>query len=132
MPEPIIQTAAMEEELRRCAVAMLPAAANAVWHRDAEPETANALGDAVGEATEQDWAVRVFFLNYHLSKSKLTEAGAQVKGKQFFIVASDADGWAPQEGDELEFQGDRWRLQNWLRQPVDDAEYFECVGTRIL
>lgn len=132
MTDPIVNIPEMEEEVKRCALALLPAEANASWHRDQVPESVNLLGDSVGVASEQEWPARVYLIRYERTRAEVTEAGVLAVGRQRFLVNEVAADWSPAVGDELEYNGNRWRVTAWMRQPVDDVAYYECVGERIL
>lgn len=127
-----IDVAAMQEQIRRAALSLLPEEPNATWERPVASPV-NDLGEPT-TAHPTATPVRVFFAQLRARGSDVTAAGAQPRSTPRFLVAPAAGdtSWSPSTMDILLKDGERWRVIELKRLDVDGTYYFDADAERIL
>ncbi|HLP66360.1 MAG TPA: hypothetical protein VK181_02450 [Rhizobium sp.] len=126
---------AMEDQVRRAALSLLPAAANATWQRQtAVAGEENLLGEVEGDGVRTDeWPVCVYLIRYKENKGRWTPAGIVPDGTQDFLMKPGpaAEPLTPQNGDLLMKDGVSYRVRSVKTQDVDDVRYWHCESDRV-
>jgi hypothetical protein len=120
------QFQAMEDEIARASLSLLPTTPNATWIARVAGAP-NELGEPA--LTEVTTPVRVFLLAMESNGSRGRDIGIDRVATRTFLVAGVP---SPRQGDLLALGSDRFRVSTIEEQPMASPPYFRCSAARVL